>query len=70
MSVATVVLWLAVSLVTSTFLSLIKQLTAPGVFLLYAVLCAASFVYIYLRLPETKNRSLEDIGITWLRKEP
>jgi SP family arabinose:H+ symporter-like MFS transporter len=69
MSVATMVLWLTVSLVTATFLSLIKLLTAPGVFLGYALLCAASFIYIYLRLPETKNRSLEEIGILWSKEE-
>ena len=51
MSVATVVLWLAVSVVTATFLSLIKFFTAPGVFLGYALVCAASFAYIYIRLP-------------------
>lgn len=68
MSVATVVLWLTVSLVTATFLSLIKFSGAPGVFLGYAVVCAASFVYIYRSLPETKNRTLEEIEISWRKK--
>jgi MFS family permease len=61
MSIATVALWLAVSLVTSTFLTLIRYFSAPTVFLGYALLCAASFVYIYRQLPETKNRTLEEI---------
>jgi SP family arabinose:H+ symporter-like MFS transporter len=65
MSIATVALWLSVSLVTATFLTLIKFLTAPGVFLLYAMLCVASFVYVLLQLPETKNRTLEEIGSAW-----
>ena len=69
MSVATMVLWLAVSLVTATFLSLIRIFSAPTVFLGYAVLCAASFIYIYLRLPETKNRTLEQIELIWSREK-
>ena len=69
MSMATVVLWLAVSLVTATFLSLIKRFSAPVVFLGYGVICAASFVYIWLRLPETKNRTLEEIQTIWTRDQ-
>ncbi len=66
MSVATVVLWLAVSLVTATFLTLIKRFSASAVFLGYAVICGASCAYIALRLPETKNQTLEDIETIWL----
>lgn len=67
MSVATMVLWIAVSVVTATFLSLIKMFTVPVVFLGYSVLCGASFVYIYFSLPETKNRTLEEIGAAWFK---
>lgn len=69
MSVATVVLWLAVSLVTATFLSLIKLLSAPGVFLGYSIVCVASFVYLYLCLPETKRRTLEEIELSWMKRD-
>jgi sugar porter (SP) family MFS transporter len=69
MSVATTVLWLAVSLVTATFLALIHQFSAPRVFLGYAAICGASFFYIYRRLPETRNRTLEEIQSLWLREE-
>lgn len=65
MSLATVVLWLAVSVVTATFLSLMQMFSAPAVFLGYAAICAASFVYVWLRLPETRNRTLEDIETMW-----
>lgn len=65
MSLATVVLWLAVSAVTATFLSLIQMFSAPAVFLGYALICGGSFVYIWLRLPETKDRTLEDIQTIW-----
>ena len=65
MSVATVVLWVAVSIVTATFLSLITWLTVAGVFLFYAVLCVLSFVYIRMYLPETKQKTLEEIEKSW-----
>ena len=65
MSVATVVLWVAVSIVTATFLSLITWLTVAGVFFFYAVLCVLSFVYIRLYLPETKQKTLEEIEKSW-----
>jgi sugar porter (SP) family MFS transporter len=65
MSIATVALWLSVSLVTATFLTLIRYFSAPTVFLGYALLCAASFAYIYRQLPETKNRTLEEIQSLW-----
>ena len=68
MSIGTMVLWISVSCVTATFLSLIKIFTASGVFLGYAVLCAASFAYIFLRLPETKNRTLEEIEAIWVKE--
>lgn len=69
MSIATVVLWISVSAVTATFLSLIKILTVSGVFLGYACLCAASFAYIFARLPETKSRTLEEIETIWLKEQ-
>lgn len=69
MSVATTVLWISVSLVTATFLSLIKLFTVQVVFLGYALLCAASFAYIHFNLPETKNRTLEEIASIWIKKK-
>ena len=70
MSVATVALWLAVSVVTATFLSLIRLFSAPGVFLGYAVLCVLSYLYIWFRLSETKNRTLEQIQAIWTKGRP
>jgi sugar porter (SP) family MFS transporter len=65
MSVATVVLWVAVSIVTATFLSLIAWMTVAGVFFFYAILCLASLVYIRMFLPETKQKTLEEIEKSW-----
>jgi len=67
MSIATMMLWITVSCVTATFLSLIKAFSASGVFLGYAILCAASFAFIFVRLPETKNRTLEEIEASWVK---
>ena len=40
-------------------------LTVAGVFFFYAVLCVLSFVYIRLYLPETKQKTLEEIEKSW-----
>ena len=46
MSIATVFLWCGTLVVTLTFLSLVRVLTAPGAFLLYAVICIAAFLFV------------------------
>lgn len=66
MSVATVCLWCGTLVVTLTFLSLVHTFTASGVFLLYAVVCAAAFFFVWRKVPETKERSLEEIEKWWL----
>jgi SP family arabinose:H+ symporter-like MFS transporter len=68
MSVATIVLWLTVSGVASTFLTLLNAFSASKVFLGYAALCAVSVACIYFLLPETKNRTLEEIERFWSRE--
>jgi SP family arabinose:H+ symporter-like MFS transporter len=65
MSIATMMLWISVSCVAATFLSLIKAFGVSGVFLGYSALCFASFVYIMICLPETRNRTLEEIETFW-----
>jgi sugar porter (SP) family MFS transporter len=66
MSIATVFLWCGTLIVTLTFLSLVRVLTAPGAFLLYSVICIAAFLFVRLAVPETKGRSLEEIEKWWL----
>jgi len=65
MSIATVCLWCGTLIVTLTFLSLVRVLTAPGAFLLYALICVAAVVFVWRGVPETKGRSLEDIESWW-----
>jgi sugar porter (SP) family MFS transporter len=66
MAVATVSLWCGTLLVTLTFLSLVNLFTAAGVFLLYAVISIAAFLFVWRGVPETKGKTLEEIEKYWL----
>ena len=61
MAVAVAALWLACFILTYSFPQLNAALGAAGTFWLYAAVCVAGFVFICLRLPETKGKSLEQI---------
>lgn len=65
MSIATLFLWAACTLLTMTFLSLAKALTPSGAFLIYAFMCAITFLIVLRSVPETKGRSLEEIEHLW-----
>jgi sugar porter (SP) family MFS transporter len=66
MALATVCLWCGTLLVTLTFLSLVNLFTAAGVFLLYAVISMAAFLFVWRGVPETKGKTLEEIERYWL----
>ncbi|HEY9615199.1 MAG TPA: sugar porter family MFS transporter [Microcoleaceae cyanobacterium] len=61
MSVATIANWGANLIVAITFLSIVQALGRPGAFGLYAVLTLASVIFTYKLVPETKDRTLEQI---------
>ncbi|HET6877744.1 MAG TPA: sugar porter family MFS transporter [Jatrophihabitans sp.] len=61
MAVATVANWTANFLVSYFFLQLVDVIGKSGTFYLYAGLGVAALVYFTVRLPETKDRSLEEI---------
>jgi sugar porter (SP) family MFS transporter len=61
MSVATTSLWIACTILTFTFPFLNQNLGASGSFWLYSVICVAGFVFIKMKLPETKSKSLEQV---------
>ena len=60
-SVAVTSLWVACFVLTCTFPLLNAALGTAGVFLLYAAICIVGLVFLCRRLPETRNRSLEEI---------
>lgn len=61
MSVATLSLWVASSLLVLTFPFLNAALNASGTFWVYAFISLAGFLFILKKLPETKGKSLEEI---------
>jgi MFS family permease len=62
MSVSTVANWSSNFLVSTFFLSLVGAITRQGTFWLYAGFGVLALVFFVLRLPETKDRSLEEIA--------
>lgn len=61
MAVAVAALWLACFLLTYWFPTLNAKLGPAGTFWLYAGICVLGFIFIFFKLPETKNKSLEQI---------
>jgi MFS transporter, SP family, xylose:H+ symportor len=60
-SVAVSALWIACFILTYTF-PLINRAAGPaGTFWLYGGICAAGFVFVALRVPETRGKTLEQI---------
>jgi MFS transporter, SP family, arabinose:H+ symporter len=68
LSVVTLALWLADFAVTYTFPIMTKKLgTAPTLYC-YGALCALSFLYVLVKVRETKGRSLEEIEHVFIPK--
>jgi sugar porter (SP) family MFS transporter len=67
MAVATVSLWMACLVLTSTFLSLVSAITTSGTFWLYAAICVITFLFVWRVTPETKGKTLEQIERMWKR---
>ena len=61
MSIAVGFLWIACFVLTYTFPILNTVLGSSGTFWTYAVICAFGFLFILVRLPETKGKTLEAI---------
>lgn len=67
-AVATAVNWASAFIVSQFFLSLVGLIGEAVTFWLFAFFCAAAFVWIYARVPETKGRSLEEIEQLWRKR--
>jgi sugar porter (SP) family MFS transporter len=61
MSLSAVALWIGNFSLTFTFPSIKENLGWSLNFWLYALICVGGFIIIYLKLPETKGKSLEQI---------
>lgn len=61
MALSTFFLWTGCFLLTYTFPILNEWLHASGTFWLYGLICLGGFLFIRKQLPETKNKSLEEI---------
>jgi sugar porter (SP) family MFS transporter len=65
MAISTSALWAACFILTYTFPFLNAGVGTAGTFWIYAVICAAGFAFVYLNLPETKRKTLEEIERSW-----
>lgn len=61
MSICVSALWIASLVLTLTFKPINTALGAAGSFWLYGAICLIGFVFIKKHVPETKDKSLEDI---------
>ena len=61
MSIAVTALWSACFVLTYTFPLLNAALQTSGTFWIYAGICLAGSIFLYLRLPETRGKTLEEI---------
>ena len=61
MALAVFALWAACFILTYTFPLLNRRVGPAGTFWTYAAICVLGFVFILLRLPETKGKTLEEI---------
>jgi MFS transporter, SP family, xylose:H+ symportor len=62
MSVSVTVNWVTQLIVSATFLSLVSSMGALLTFSMYAVVCVLAIVWIWFQVPETKDKSLEQLA--------
>ena len=64
MSIAIVALWIACTLVTITFPVMLEKLSGGITFLIFALICLANLSYVWKYVPETKEKTLEELENT------
>jgi MFS family permease len=73
-AISTTFLWIA-AFITAMFFPMLATLSEKklgsiiGVFLMYAVICVFALIFGWRMLPETKNRTLEEIAASWLKRK-
>ncbi|MCH5599116.1 sugar porter family MFS transporter [Niabella ginsengisoli] len=65
-SVAIIALWISYALLTFTFPILAKRMGTYTPFYIYAVICVIGFVFIKVKVRETKGKSLEEMDNIFL----
>ncbi|XP_041349243.1 proton myo-inositol cotransporter-like [Gigantopelta aegis] len=61
MSVATACLWVSNLVVSMTFLTLTEKITPYGTFYMFAGISTLGLLFVFLLLPETKEKTLEEV---------
>lgn len=61
MAVASTCLWISSTLLVLLFPLIKAEIYIYGAFWLYAIICILGFVFVKIKLPETKGKSLEEI---------
>lgn len=69
MSISTFALWIASTVLVQTFPFLNQELGTSGTFWVYGLICGLGFVFVLKKLPETKNKSLEEIEQMLLKEK-
>ncbi|MCO5608472.1 hypothetical protein L7F22_062682 [Adiantum nelumboides] len=69
-SMAIVINRLSSSIVSLTFLSMSRALTYMGTYILFTGVSLCSVIFVYLCVPETKGKSLEEVTKFFYKNEP
>lgn len=70
MSMGIVINRLSSSIVSLTFLSIARAITYMGTYILFTGISFCSVVFIYMCVPETKGKTLEEVGKFFYKQEP
>jgi len=65
MAISSAALWAACFLLTYTFPLMNAALGTARTFWTYAIICAMGYAFVHLHLPETKQKTLEEIQSSW-----
>jgi MFS transporter, SP family, arabinose:H+ symporter len=69
MSIATTALWISAYLANQFFPTMQQHFGGSGTFIFFSAMAFANFVFVFVRVPETKGYSLEDISAIWVKRE-